>query len=145
MGPMTPLGFRTPGERDERQDGFFGDQGPQFVDVDERDEDVGDEVDESEMRRLVWGRVGWWVDWAVGWMDFRGEGEGWEGEGHEDDEKEEEGELDGRRRRTRRDERDRVFVRERELVGELDVPPPPADGGWRDAAWLLGVATKVLI
>lgn len=143
---MTPLGLRTPAETDDRDDNFFGAQGPQFVDVDERDEDVGDEVDEGEMRRLVWGRVGGWVDWAVGWMDFRGDVEGWKDEGFEDEERRDEGATDGSKRRRKRDESDRIVIGDKEEPhGKVDVPPPPADGGWKDAAWLLSIATKVLI
>ncbi|KAL9122508.1 MAG: hypothetical protein Q9187_000945, partial [Circinaria calcarea] len=98
VGAMTPLGLRTLGEADDRDDAFFGAQGPQFVDVDERDEDVGDEVDEGEMRR-----------------------------------------------RRKRDESDRIVIGDKEPRAKGDVPPPPADGGWKDAAWLLSIATKILI
>ena len=123
--------------------------GPDFVDVDEQDEEEeGEKVDEGEMKKVVMGRVGGWVDWAVGWMDFRGEGEE---EGEDDGVEEREGgskegpdpvELQKRlRRRKKRDE---------ELEGadgeKSFVRPPPEDGQagtWSDAKWLLGVATKV--
>jgi len=52
--------------------------------------------------------------------------------------------VDGRRRR-RRGEGDRVVMVRREHLEKLEVPPPEGDGGWKDAAWLLGVAKKVLI
>ena len=154
---MTPQGVRTPGERDEVEGrGFFDggwQQGPMFVDVDEEDEGaLGEEeedVDEGEMRRLVWGRVGGWVDWAVGWMDFRGE----EG-GEKDDEGNTEVEggdgagrdgVDGRKRRRGRDESDRIMVKSGVPDATVDVPPPQGDGAWNDAAWLLSVAAKALV
>ena len=57
--------------------------GPDFVDgfdLEEQNEDGdgdgdGEDVDEGEMRRIVMGRIGGWVDWAVGWMDMRDLGE----------------------------------------------------------------------
>ena len=126
--------------------------GPDFVDVDEEDEEgEGEEVDEGEMKKVVMGRVGGWVDWAVGWMDFRGEGE----EEGEDDNVEEGGEGESKegpdpvelQKRLRRKKK-----RDEELeVGDGDggvVRPPPEDGQagtWSDAKWLLGVATKVAL
>ncbi|MCJ1386481.1 hypothetical protein MMC17_009607 [Xylographa soralifera] len=137
VGEMMVLGGRLEGE-EERQ-GYFG-EGVDFVD--EGDEEVGED-EEGEMRRVVWGRVGGWVDWAVGWMDWRVDGEEEEreeGVGQEDAEK-----VDGRRRRRPRGEGDRISMLRRENPEKLEVPPPEGDGGWRDAAWLLGVAKKVLI
>ncbi|MCJ1315047.1 hypothetical protein MMC15_000361 [Xylographa vitiligo] len=124
-----------------REGGFGG--GVDFV-----DEGLGeDEDEEGEMRRVVWGRVGGWVDWAVGWMDWRVDGEEDErGEGVGAEVGEEEVEkVDGRRRRRLRDESDRIVMLRREDPQNLEVPPPEGDGGWKDAAWLLGVAKKVLI
>ena len=125
---------------------------PDFVDVDEEDgEEDGEEVDEGEMKKVVMGRVGGWVDWAVGWMDFRGDGEGGEGDEDEDETREAENkggpdpvELQKRlRKKKKRDE-------ELESVGSEkgSVKPPPEDGQagtWSDAKWLLDVATKVAI
>ncbi|KAI4138481.1 MAG: hypothetical protein LQ340_008053 [Diploschistes diacapsis] len=89
---MTSSGIRTPGEEEEEEEeeGEVGPGGRSAVDyfeslgVDFADEEddwegelLGDEDDEdldaeeSELKRLVWGRVGGWVDWAVGWMDWR--------------------------------------------------------------------------
>ncbi|MCJ1438439.1 hypothetical protein MMC27_007827 [Xylographa pallens] len=139
VGGMMGLGGRLEGE--EEREGYLG-GGVDFVD--EGDEEVGED-EEGEMRRVVWGRVGGWVDWAVGWMDWRVDGEEEErdervgGEvGQEEAEK-----MDGRRRR--RDEGDRIVMLRREIPEKLEVPPPEGDGGWKDAAWLLGVAKKVLI
>ena len=67
---------------------FVGLEGEDLIDEEDliyRDDDDEEElVDEGEMRRIVMGRVGGWVDWAVGWMDFRGEREG-DGEGDDED------------------------------------------------------------
>jgi len=52
--------------------------------------------------------------------------------------------VDGRKRR-RRGEGDRIVMLRRGDMEKLEVPPPEGDGGWKDAAWLLGVAKKVLI
>ncbi|MCJ1390451.1 hypothetical protein MMC18_003310 [Xylographa bjoerkii] len=139
VGEMMPLGGRLSGE--EEREEYLGDE----VDfVDEGEEGMGED-EEGEMRRVVWGQVGGWVDWAVGWMDWRIDGE--------EEEREEgmggevgEGEVmkvDGRRRR--RGEGDRIVMLRRENVEKLEVPPPEGDGGWKDAAWLLGVAKKVLV
>lgn len=130
--------------------------GPDFVDVEEGGEEQGEETDEGEMKRVVMGRVGGWVDWAVGWMDFRGEGEEEEdadeveGEGAakgEYGEAESKGELDpvelDKRLRNKRKKDD-----EAETGGEGTnaVSSAPEQGGvWSDARWLLGVASKVAL
>ena len=124
---------------EEERGEYFG-WGVDFVD--EGDEEVGDD-EEGEMRRVVWGRVGGWVDWAVGWMDWRVDGEEEEEERDKRVGQEEVEKVDGRRRR--RDEGDRIVMLRREIPEKLEVPPPEGDGGWKDAAWLLGVAKKVLI
>lgn len=109
-----------------------------------------DEVDEGEMRKIVMGRVGGWVDWAVGWMDFRGEGEdeGDADEGpHQDDE---EGNFV---RKTGQEQHKEPELDEigaemggRLLVGAPPLPPPPVgDGVWMDTKWLLGVASKIVL
>lgn len=147
VGLMTPMGWRTPGEEEPTTGDYFGTgvEGVDFVDEEEVDPEEGDE---GEMRRVVWGRVGGWVDWAVGWMDWRvdeAEGEGMEGD--EVDEGEEK-DLDGegkRKRRRRRGEGDRIVVNRIDDVGRLEVQPPVGDGGWKDAKWLLGVAGKILV
>ncbi|MCJ1475238.1 hypothetical protein MMC13_003900 [Lambiella insularis] len=148
VGLMTPMGVRTPGEEEPREE-YFEDVAVDFVDGDGEEDD-----DEGEMRRVVWGRVGGWVDWAVGWMDFRADGEeeregregededeGGEGQGNREEDKQ----TDGRRRRKRREEIDRVVMQKQDEVQTLEVPPPQGGGGWNDAAWLLGVAKKALI
>lgn len=129
--------------------------GPDFVNAEEGEEE-GEEVDEGEMKRVVMGRVGGWIDWAVGWMEFRGEGEeegdadeaaGAAGEEVDGGEGIVRGELDPveLQRRLRRKKR---MDDEAETGGEgtntMGSAPEQA-GVWSDAKWLLGVATKVAL
>ena len=126
---------------------------PDFVDAFDEDEDdeEGEEVDEGEMRRLVMGRVGGWVDWAVGWMDFRGEGE--EGEGGEEEPSDgrpagrdfAKGGLDVEEVHRRLGKQERVEAEDGKGRA-VDPPPGGEDAGLvNDAKWLLGVATKIAL
>ena len=133
--------------------------GPDFVDVEEdeegeEEEKEGEEVDEGEMKRVVMGRVDGWVDWAVGWMDFRGEGE----EGGDADEadgapKEEDGEarikgeldpVDLQKRLRRKKKKDDEAETGTEGTDTVSSAPEQA-GVWSDAKWLLGVASRVAL
>ena len=115
---------------------------PDFVDLDERDREDGegvDVVDEGEMRRLILGRVGGWVDWMVGWMDFRGVG---------DDEETSEGEMD-ENGRSKGEGRDKRRLLDEGAGSELDkgvgMPAPESGGGvWEDTKWFLKVAANSL-
>lgn len=121
---------------------------PDFVDLDERDleleeRDLGS-VDEGEMRRLVMGRVGGWVDWMVGWMDFRAsddEESGEVGDVVEEGEGVEEAVDDGSRKGERIREDDTAGLERR-----VDIVPAPGAGGgaWDDAKWLLRIAADSL-
>ena len=129
--------------------------GPDFVDssvFDEEEEGVGEkEVDVSEMRKVIMGRAKGWADWAVCWMDLRGEEELWEGSDDEperarEDQFELKGDLEERRRRKRKepdDENDSGNLRDH-VASE---PPPPDEnaGVVADAKWLLGVASKLIL
>lgn len=102
---------------------------------------VEEEVDEGEMRRVVMGRVGGWVDWMVGWMDLRGEGEGGG---------EEEGEGNGRGGKRGRREmggKDIVGGEVEVEVGEdgIEAAPGNGEGLLGDARWLVGVMGKVVL
>lgn len=125
-------------EEGEGQGGYAdGDgegEGPDFVegfaDDDDDDEAVAEDggegvVDESEMRRVVMGRVGGWVDWAVGWMDFRGrEEEDGEEEGGEGDDGEglEEGKGNNGRRGFPGEKKEKMKMEEGPPIqGTLDV------------------------
>ena len=152
---------------------------PDFVDLaaeDEVDMDVADlsededeeEVDEGEMRRVIMARLGGWVDWAVGWMDFRDLGDataesddvrdGAEdgGGGDEGDATEEsrevatKGDEPGGNVCNRADGEERRQKRKAAVAGEVGgekgviVQAPEGDVGvLRDARWLLEVASKV--
>ncbi|MCJ1226546.1 hypothetical protein MMC12_003198 [Toensbergia leucococca] len=122
--------------------------GPDFVDADEEVEEMwmadGEEMDEGEMKSVVWGRVGGWVDWAVGWMDFRVDGDGKDVEEKEGDGSDESGDggLDKEKAEEAKENED-----EREMAVEEKVLEilPPVQGGWRDAKWLLDVAAKIVL
>lgn len=119
---------------------------PDFVDLDEWDREEEEEVvavmDEGEMRKLVLGRVGGWVDWMVGWMDLRGLGkeDGDEGMGEGEvvvDEKVDEVEEKGQ-------EGWRPSDREDVDGGSGSPAPGPGGGAWEDAKWLLRIAVDSL-
>lgn len=153
-------------------------QGPDFVDErDEREmrdvlgmgdvavEEEGDEdedgegmmvVDDREMRRMVMGRIGGWVDWAVGWMDL-GDGIGGDLEMEEEEYGKEsdgfgagaEGELDVEEVKRRLGAK--AGVEAQEGMGARDgrvLPLPPAGdqaGILSDARWLLTIAGKLAV
>lgn len=105
----------------------------------------GEEVDEGEMRRVVLGRVGGWVDWAVGWLDLRGEGDE-EGEGEGDEEDGREGRGGGKWKGGVG-----VGVEINGDYGEMDgdggvmMAPGVEEGILGDARWLLKVVGKVVL
>ncbi|MCJ1312802.1 hypothetical protein MMC25_006478 [Agyrium rufum] len=157
-------------EREERavvggSGGKAGMTGPIFVD------DEGNRIEwtdeDGEIGKLIKGRVGGWVDYFVGWMDFRGEGEGnGDGDGDMDiidEEEEDEDESDDTPCRTGKGKPRQVIARlERRstdrqrsaLSGEDDSTtmgeqsqvqaPGGKDGVFSDARWLLDVATKAI-
>ena len=101
---------------------------------------------EGEMRRVVWGGLGGWVDWAVGWLDLRG-GEGDEGgDGNEGRGELDAVELQRRLRRKEREDRDRDLDQEGGGGDTNSMSCAPESAGmWRDAKWLLGVAAKAAL
>lgn len=130
--------------------------GPDFVDVDEEDEvemdgEEEEDVDDGEMRKVVMGRVGGWVDWAVGWMDMRTEGD----EADDDDELEGEngaqvkGKLDPveLQKRLRRKKKQDAEAESGTSDTLFTSAPPDGEkaGVWSDAKWLLSVATKAAL
>lgn len=116
---------------------------PDFVDVENEEDgiDGSAEQDEAVVRKLA--RVsslglGGWVEKMLGWSLFAVDEDG---EDTEDtyDEKGEDSSLSSRPSRQNL---------EIDMTPQQDVPPPLKDeeaGGWQDAAWLLSVATKVLL
>lgn len=129
------------------------DVGPDFVDVDEieeEDED-GEEVDEGEMRKVVMGRVGGWVDWAVGWLDLKGDADD-DGEDNVDNpegnykEFTAKGELDPVELQKRLQRKKRDVEVEMGEGGNLPAPPMgKRAGAWSDAKWLFRVATMAAL
>jgi len=143
----------TPGLVEER-DGYF-DQGdgalelpiePDFVNVEDEsgiDEDEEAKKDEALVRKLTRTNslgLGGWVDRILGWKLFALEEDGEEMEPDVLDEMIDDLELSSRPSRRNLQELPQRPVE--------DVMPPPQNeeaGGWQDAAWLLSVATKVIL
>ncbi|UNI16146.1 hypothetical protein JDV02_002612 [Purpureocillium takamizusanense] len=129
-----------------------GISGPDFVNLDEKLEELERDTsveDEDAVRRLVrrghTGKGGSWIANVIGWSLFSVD-ENDEEEDEEDDD--DDGSIvdeDEERPRT-----GRAGWSDRHFEGVSNVPleriPPPAsdEGGWKDAAWLLSVASKVV-
>lgn len=149
---MTPLELRSADE------GYFPPPseddadiiGPDFVNLDEALEAVEEEhdtsvEDEAYVRRLVKkgnGGMGSWFGSVLGVELFSVEENSEESDGDGDTT---EGELDEPEGQPRRSSSTRRLEGMTTALDE-QVPPPKADeGGWHDAAWLLTVASKVLL
>jgi hypothetical protein len=139
---MTPL------DRDVHEIFPDSDQalsGPDFVNLDEKLEELerdSPQDDEAAVRRLVrYGHhgTGSWISNLMGWPLFSLE---------ENDEDDEEDEDDSLADAISQGGRSAWSARHFEGVSnapEDKIPPPKADeGAWKDAAWLLSVATKVM-
>lgn len=140
-----PMGEEGPGFA-KRVVGIEGIE-PDFVDLDEKDEEKVEGVDEGEMRRLVMGRVGGWVDWMVGWMDWRGD----DGEEEGEEDGEDEGMEEGQGRQevvedTVMGKKERGVDDGTRLESGVSIPPAPEAAGraWDDAKWLLKIAAESL-
>lgn len=124
--------------------------GPDFVNLDEELEAAAEEDsgvdDEAYVRKLVKGRhgaAGSWFSNVLGVKLFAVEEDG------------EESDDDGAT--TESEEMDEAALRERRVSSlrrleganmtvDANIPPPkPDEGGWHDAAWLLTLASKVLL
>jgi hypothetical protein len=147
---MTPLEYRA-------TEGYFAQQvdesvdGPDFVNLDARLEAIEQDTsqeDEAHVRRLVKrgnAGVGTWFGSVLGWGLFSVE--------ENEEEEEEEEDCDGEDTECGTDdlsqERRKSSVRQFDgaaTAAEERMPPPrPDEGGWQDAAWLLSVASKVLL
>jgi len=118
---------------------------PDFVDAEEEAEIEEDEAkqDEAIVRKLARGSslgLGGLVERMLGWSLFAVDEDGEDGEVEIVDEKGEDSELSSRTSRRTLDGSTEP------LAGEV-MPPLRDDeaGAWQDAAWLLSVATKVLL
>lgn len=145
---FTPLGGPQEGyfdHKDFAQEDFVAE--PDFVDVEEEGYENEDDAktDEALVRKLARASnlgLGGWVERMLGWSLFAVDEDGEEADDTEvevTDEKAEDSEVSSRTSR-------------RNIDGAADarpeVMPPLRDdeaGGWQDAAWLLSVATKVLL
>ncbi|KAK7555876.1 hypothetical protein IWX49DRAFT_571468 [Phyllosticta citricarpa] len=160
---MTPMGSRTPiGALSRRSSAdYLDDNGddavpmePDFVD------DEGSSIaaeDDEEVARLARERgfgLGGWMDKLMGWTLFSVDEDGEETTDDDDDSDElTPGDHDSQRRREmevkrRRDEWARIEAASRAAKEKKleDLPEPrDSEGGWQDAAWLLSVASKVLL
>ncbi|KAM7208472.1 Protein of unknown function (DUF3984) domain containing protein [Naviculisporaceae sp. PSN 640] len=162
VGGYFPMTSPAPIDEDADNESLYA--GPDFVNLDEKleaagldGEDALDDINEDEatVRRLVKrgnGGVGAWFGNLVGVQLFSVE-EDEEEDDEEDeddaDETEEEGELSSASSVASRGTRRARFadITTTSLVDlEEQMPPPKPDvGGWHDAAWLLSVASKVLL
>ena len=143
---FTPMAGEREGyfdQKDFAQEEFVAE--PDFVDVEDEgfDNEDDDKQDEAVVRKLARASslgLGGWVERMLGWSLFAVDEDGEETEVEILDEKAEDSEMSSRASR-------------RTLNGITDPPieeqmPPLRDdetGGWQDAAWLLSVATKVLL
>ncbi|KAI2631911.1 hypothetical protein GGR54DRAFT_6451 [Hypoxylon sp. NC1633] len=142
--------LRTPMER-HTQDGYFGlpvtgeepIQGPDFVGLDEKLEAFEvdtSQLDEAALRKLVNGKNGGMGSWM--WSLFSVEEN--DEESDPADGETSDGETEGSHLPRSASTVD--FEGLHATVPEEQIPPPkPDEGGWQDAAWLLTVASKVLL
>ena len=153
----TPTGLRTP-IRGLTAGGYFGDvdmgegtDEPDFVDPSEHLQ--VEKQDEDEVARLTQERdsgLGSWVDKFIGFSLFNVEEDR---EESADEAVEGESAEEARRRRLaemtrRKEEKEQLIAKQQASEGGGPVQverPKDEQGGWQDAAWLLSVASKILI
>ncbi|KZZ94934.1 hypothetical protein AAL_05045 [Moelleriella libera RCEF 2490] len=133
----------------EGGDSYFSTyDGPDFVNLDEKLEELEQDTtheDEATVRRLVrhgTAGQGSWISNVIGWSLFKvDENEEEESDEDEGDEADHE-EFVARLGRSNSSHRHFEHL----LHAPADrLPPPTSDeGGWKDAAWLLSVASKVM-
>ena len=147
---ITPLEMRSAATAEEYFPAMDREEvipGPDFVNLDEPLE-AGGEVDtsledEAYVRRLVKkgnGGLGTWFDSVLGLQLFSVEEDS-----EESDEEEGTTEGEGDESQPRRSA-STLRLEGLEAAPKEPVPPPnPEQGGWHDAAWLLTVASKVIL
>ncbi|KAK2625323.1 hypothetical protein QTJ16_005692 [Diplocarpon rosae] len=145
---LPPLGGERDGYFDQgglvRQDLFSE---PDFVDAEEEiyeNEDEG-KHDDAEVRKLARSSsqgLSGWVEKMLGWSLFAVDDDG-EDEAQAMDEKAEDSEISPWT--SSRDRDGIVDPMAEEVLPSLRDGPDGEVGGWQDAAWLLSVATKVLL
>lgn len=160
--PMSRFNSQTNSRRGSRahlfnatggaREGYF-DQGdldqadfmtePDFVNDEEEELYENGEVsknDEDIVRKLAWANsngLGGWVEKMLGWSLFAVEEDG-EGDDAEVDEKGDISDISSKRGGT-------FDGQTYQIVSDMPVLKDDQTGGWQDAAWLLSVATKVLL
>lgn len=153
---LTGLTAIPPG--DSVEEGYLGDQHqpgiplePDFVESDE--EGLGDEEEVARLAQEGGYGLGGWMEKLIGWSLFSVEEDGEETD-EEDQvtEQETQGEDAKKRReeelKRRREERARIQAASSAAKEKKELPQPSqgeGEGGWQDAAWLLSVASKVLL
>ncbi|OCK85360.1 hypothetical protein K432DRAFT_377714 [Lepidopterella palustris CBS 459.81] len=141
---------------------------PDFVEPD--DESVGDEEEVARLARERGFGLGGWVDRLIGWTLFKVEEDGEETDDDDDDDDDEgdterdesltneqirlRKEVEARRKKLEREAivaasaaspSEKREPSERKETAETQPLPGDEEGGWQDAAWLLSVASKVLL
>ncbi|RYO78913.1 hypothetical protein DL766_009890 [Monosporascus sp. MC13-8B] len=136
-GYFTP---RSPGE-DEAP-------GPDFVGLDEKLEaieiDMSSQADEAAVRRLFKADktgMGSWMGSLLGWSLFSVEENDEESDNADGDMTD--GETD--ESHLSRSASTKSFPAISDIPGDSITPPEADEGGWKDAAWLLSVASKVIL
>lgn len=117
--------------------------GPDFVNLDEKLEELEQDAsldDEATVRRLVRkGQAGTGTWFGSVWSLFSVEEDDEDSDEDSDETPRDESQFDRSRSWSSRN------LEGIKAVPEEQLPPPKADeGGWKDAAWLLSVATKVM-
>jgi hypothetical protein len=142
------------------EEGYFGGEGVEADFVGEDEESVGDEEEVARLARERGFGLGGWMDRLIGWTLFSVEEDG-ESSSDDDEDGEEsmtreelqlKKEVEARRKKM---EREAIVAasaansNEQEDEASKDAIPQPVpaegEGGWQDAAWLLSVASKVLL
>ncbi|KAI9664771.1 MAG: hypothetical protein M1821_006219 [Bathelium mastoideum] len=157
----TAAGARTPVRGlGAAAEGYFGDveigdQGEAEADfVDLREEEEEERQDEDEVARLTRERnsgLGGWVDRLIGFSLFNVDEDREESADETAVEEDSEGAKERRiaELKRREEEKQRLLVASQQAAqGQTAVQverPREEQGGWQDAAWLLSVASKVLI
>lgn len=142
---FTPL----PRSEKERESYFGGEEfiaEPDFVDVDEEvyeeDQAAEDEVIVKRLAKKGSLGLGVWVEKLMGWSLFAVEEDGEDTDIETSEEKTDASDATSKSDRTKKNSVDGAA----DSAGDEKLPLPGADeGGWQDAAWLLSVATKVLL
>ena len=141
----------TPGDTHHGGDSYFASQepisGPDFINLDSKLEELEQDTtqdDEAMVKRLVRkGQIGKgsWISNVVGWHLFSVD----ENEEDSDEDGEDDSEGNNTPSAGRSEWPARHFEGVSNTSNEANMPPPVTDEGvWKDAAWLLSVASKVM-